>query len=73
MFTPYFIIFILPSHLRLCLQSGLFPSEFHTKKTMHLISHACYMPLPSNPPKDIWRRVQLWSSSLCNFLHFIRR
>jgi hypothetical protein len=39
---------------------------------MHSSSLPCYMPCPSHPPlldhlnyRPIWRRVQLWSSSLC--------
>jgi hypothetical protein len=39
-----------------------------------LHSHAHHMPFPLHSswlglPNDIWGWVQLWSSSLCNFLH----
>jgi hypothetical protein len=41
---------------------------------MHSSSpHSCYMPCPSQPPEldhsnCTWKRVQVWSSSLCGFL-----
>lgn len=48
-------------------------------KNFILISHltnACHMPRPSCPPRfhhpnNIWLRIKLWSTSLCNFLRLI--
>jgi hypothetical protein len=44
-------ILIPPTHLRLGLPSGLFPSGFPTNTYTHSSSpHSCYMPGPSHPP-----------------------
>jgi len=58
-------ILILSSHLRMSLSSGFFPSGFQIKILYSfLISHACYIPLPSRPPSldhpnNIWWSVQV--------------
>jgi hypothetical protein len=58
--TSWRSILILSSHLRSGLQSGLFPSGFHTKTLFAplLSPHTCYMPCPShssrfNQPNNI--------------------
>ena len=68
--TPYHsfcleYILTLPSHPRLGLPSGLFPSGF-PMKTVHTASlpaYTCHMPCPSHSPRfyhtSIWRRVQI--------------
>jgi hypothetical protein len=58
-------IFILSTHLRLNLPSGLFPSALPQISYMHSSSpHSCYMPCPSHPSlldhsNYVWRAVQV--------------
>jgi len=54
-------ILILPSHLRLGLPNGIFPSGFPTKTLVGTSypSHTCYMPRPSNCSR-FYRRNYVW-------------
>jgi hypothetical protein len=70
-------ILILSSHLCLALQSDLFPSGFPTKTLHNFLSS----PMRATYPTHLIHldliclmtsgdKQKLWSSSLCNFLHF---
>jgi hypothetical protein len=70
---PIFLMpfLILSSHLRLVLPSSLFLLTFPSKSCMHsAFSHACYKPHRSHRPHSnyILRIVDVWSSSIWNFL-----
>jgi hypothetical protein len=66
-------ILIICSLLLLFVSSGHFPSSSPTKTLQAPLSHARYMLYPLSHPwldlsNNIWRGLQLWSSSLRSFL-----
>jgi hypothetical protein len=55
-------ILTLPTHLRLSLPIGLFPSGFPTKTLHALLSYACYIPCSSHPPSlDHSKNKIMWA------------
>ena len=76
--TSWWSILTLSSHLCLRLPSGLFPSGFHTKKTLYT---TLLSPIRATFPahlillcfitrKILGEQYRSLSSSLCSFLHF---
>ena len=73
--TSWISIVILPSHLLLCLPSGLFPSDFPTKTLytplLSPIRATCrgYLLFDFITPTILGEEYRSLSFSLCSFLH----